>query len=160
MEITEPDTARRFAAKVDSSSGPDGCHLWTGAKTGDGYGQFGLNLKTVYAHRIALATKLGRELAPGEMALHTCDNPSCVNPKHLYPGDQKQNMRDCAERGRLNTDGLALGRRPGATLGKYRVGPEICGSVRGYSRHLRHGEPTCAECRAAISAYHRERAGR
>ncbi|MGH3680596.1 MAG: hypothetical protein ACRDT2_10165 [Natronosporangium sp.] len=38
-----------------------------------------------------------------------------------------------------------------------RTGSELCGSVRGYSRHRRHGEPTCPECRAAIAEYHRQR---
>ena len=63
-------------------------------KTGNGY---------MYLHRAALATKLGRELLPGEVARHTCDNPRCVNPEHLLVGTKADNNRDMAERGRASS---------------------------------------------------------
>jgi hypothetical protein len=90
---------------------PNGCHEWKGTryKTRDKdgnvkpreqqYGKFGRN---GYAHRHALALKLGRPIGDGLMALHTCDNPSCVLPDHLYEGTASDNMRDMADRGRMN----------------------------------------------------------
>ena len=54
----------------------------------------------MYAHRYALERKLGRELEPGEVARHTCDNPICVNPDHLLPGTQRDNVDDMMRRGR------------------------------------------------------------
>lgn len=53
------------------------------------------------AHRVALARELGRDLLPGEVARHTCDNPRCVNPRHLVVGSHVDNMQDCKDRERL-----------------------------------------------------------
>lgn len=148
----------RFRAKVDSSAGPDGCHVWTGAKTKGGYGTFlGDNDAVVYTHRWILGVDRGEPLASHEWALHKCDNPPCVNPRHLYVGDIRQNVRDAMERGRANLDGLALGRLAGKTLGQRRTGSELCGSNRGLSRHYRHGEKPCEPCRVANRKYQRTR---
>ena len=54
------------------------------------------NPKYDLAHRVALAKELGRALLPDEVARHTCDNPRCVNPKHLVVGSQADNIRDTA----------------------------------------------------------------
>lgn len=53
-------------------------------------------------HRKALSLRLGRPVAAGMDACHTCDNRGCVNPAHLYEGTRKQNMADCTARGRHN----------------------------------------------------------
>ncbi len=90
-----------FEARIDSGGGPDGCWPWTGARTKKGYGVLWQSGRLVYAHRRVLSESLGRPLAPGENALHHCDNPPCCNPTHLYPGAQAQNARDAAARGRL-----------------------------------------------------------
>lgn len=74
------------------------CVMWTGRIAPNGYGTQGKK----YAHRLALAEKLGRPVAEGMDACHTCDNRACVNPDHLYEGTRKQNMADCTERGRHN----------------------------------------------------------
>ena len=76
---------------------PDECWYWKGSTDRDGYGRY--NGKT--AHRMALHIKTGR-MGKGikGKALHTCDNPTCVNPNHLDWGTQKKNMTDKALRGR------------------------------------------------------------
>lgn len=51
------------------------------------------------ASRIAYRVLVGA-IPEGLWVLHTCDNPTCCNPRHLYLGDHAQNMRDKAERGR------------------------------------------------------------
>jgi hypothetical protein len=53
----------------------------------------------VYLHRLSLELKLGRPLG-SDHALHSCDNPPCVNPAHLRSGNAKENGRDMVERGR------------------------------------------------------------
>lgn len=97
-----PGVYQRFITKVDSSGGADACHIWTASKTPDGYGYFVVNAANrTYAHRWILGYLRGTPLERKEFALHRCDNPSCVNPRHLYVGDQTQNMQDCVQRGRL-----------------------------------------------------------
>lgn len=71
------------------------CWFWRGRCTGDGYPRWGMS----YAHR--MAWKLARGPIPdGLFVLHRCDNPSCVNPDHLFVGTQSDNMRDMVEKGR------------------------------------------------------------
>lgn len=92
------------AERFDSKTKRQGeCIVWTGSKAGNGYGVFRVSRPAraqSYAHRLALERKLQRKLTPGERALHSCDNPPCVNSEHLRPGTQSENMRDASERGR------------------------------------------------------------
>lgn len=74
------------------------CQVWTGEITRNGYPRKGRRMM----HREALAARLGRPVAPGMDACHTCDNRACVNPEHIYEGTRKQNMADCTARGRHN----------------------------------------------------------
>jgi hypothetical protein len=93
------DDERRFLSYVDASGGPDACHHWTGTMV-NGYGQFSAKGKDLGAHRWILGHLRGEPLGPDEQALHHCDNPPCVNERHLYVGDHAQNMRDRTERDR------------------------------------------------------------
>jgi hypothetical protein len=90
----------RFWKKVDRKGDSD-CWTWTGAKCKKGYGRFADDdgSKTL-VHRFSLELALGRKLLDGLNALHSCDNPSCVNPSHLREGTQEENMRDAIERNR------------------------------------------------------------
>jgi HNH endonuclease len=94
----------RFWLKVDKTS--RGCWLWTGSVNSHGYGQLGIGsraqgtFKMQGAHRFALELKLGRPIAPGMCALHTCDNPACVRPAHLWEGTTQDNTADREAKGR------------------------------------------------------------
>ncbi|WP_370171386.1 HNH endonuclease [Sphingobium abikonense] len=90
----------KFVSRIDAGDWSFGrCWNWTGGKTPKGYGVFAPSKKTQYrAHRFALMAYTGRP--PMEMVLHDCDNPSCVNPKHLSEGGHGENMRQMAERKR------------------------------------------------------------
>ncbi|HET8686353.1 MAG TPA: HNH endonuclease signature motif containing protein, partial [Methanosarcina sp.] len=87
----------RFLSKISVES--TGCFKYLGAKDKDGYGYFKLNGKTYKAHRIAIQLHTGVD-PKGHLVLHHCDNPSCVNPDHLYLGTPKQNMQDRKDRNR------------------------------------------------------------
>ena len=74
------------------------CWPWKRAVHRQGYGWFWSGAAMRLAHAVALELALGRRLK--KLALHTCDNPVCCNPRHLYEGDQVQNMADMRARGR------------------------------------------------------------
>jgi hypothetical protein len=77
----------------------NGCHVWPkGPYCGRDYGTVPLNGRTIYVHRLLLERKLGRPIRPGYLALHTCDNPSCCNPDHLYEGTYSDNILDAVAR--------------------------------------------------------------
>lgn len=61
----------------------------------------------VYGHRFFWAVSNGRWPEKGEIVRHTCDNPPCVNPKHLEIGTQVDNMRDRDMRGRSGVSKLS-----------------------------------------------------
>jgi len=80
---------------------PDECWPWRGATIRGGYGNFRETnpRRTVHAHRFAYELVCG-PIPAGLMVLHTCDNPSCVNPSHLFVGTDADNMRDKTAKGR------------------------------------------------------------
>lgn len=77
----------------------DECWPWLGGLV-MGYGAGTFHKRRYKVSRWMLARKLGRELEPGENALHRCDNPKCCNPAHLFPGTLADNNRDKMEKGR------------------------------------------------------------
>lgn len=87
-----------------------GCHIFQGCKTKGGYGRIRVDGVHWMAHRYALAVHLKRPLREGCVVMHSCDNPSCVNPAHLSEGTQKENIEDCRAKGRMIRGG-ASGKR-------------------------------------------------
>ena len=96
QHISDKDLIR-FMSKVKSFA-PGECWEWNGYKKDTGYGQFGYQGKVWRAHRFAYMLVTGRK--PGEAICHSCDNPSCVNPDHLWEGTQIENMLDRDKKGR------------------------------------------------------------
>ena len=83
----------------------DGCWEWNGSHDRKGYIKLHTPTKngareTLYVHRVVLSLKLGRHLAADECACHTCDNPGCVNPDHLFLGTRADNNEDRDRKGR------------------------------------------------------------
>lgn len=80
------------------------CWVYTGCRVKkSGYSKIYYRTGVMTGSRAMLQVKLGIILSADENACHTCDNPGCINPEHLYKGNQLQNMQDAVDRDRLNT---------------------------------------------------------
>lgn len=98
-ELTESDKAR-FFSKVSPADETTECHIWKNSKSHRGYGWFTVRGRGFQSHRLAYALANGSTTA-GLCVCHRCDNPSCVNPAHLFEGDQGVNVRDMFSKGRV-----------------------------------------------------------
>jgi hypothetical protein len=79
----------------------EGCWIWEGPTLPKGYGYFydsKVQRGTIYAHRYALS--LRTQLLPGDVACHSCDNPRCLRPSHLFVGTAADNIADMIAKGR------------------------------------------------------------
>jgi hypothetical protein len=88
----------RFWSKVDIKSESE-CWNWKAFKNNKGYGQFTIYKQTIRSHRFSYQLSYG-EIPEDKIIRHKCDNPSCVNPKHLEIGTHVDNVADRVNRGR------------------------------------------------------------
>jgi hypothetical protein len=124
----------------------DRCWLWLGGRDKDGYGiiRFSGN-RRVKAHRAAYEMSKG-PIPKGMMVCHSCDNPGCVRPDHLFLGTALINKEDCVSKGRhvhgnavywkaklREMDVLAIiqdDRHRAIVAGAYGVTPELIDAIR------------------------------
>lgn len=89
----------RFWLRVNKL-GPDECWPWRGAQATKGYGFFYAGGKKIHATRFSWSLNNGLEWPVGLICCHSCDNPPCVNPSHLWAGTIRDNAIDMSRKGR------------------------------------------------------------
>ncbi len=92
------DIKKRFWAKVNKT---ESCWIWTASKNKAGYGFFWPTAERwIGAHRYSYYLANGK-FDQMKFVCHSCDNPSCVNPNHLFLGSNSDNIKDASIKGRL-----------------------------------------------------------
>lgn len=135
--------AERFWPYVQICGHGDDCALccweWQRWLDKDNYGKFSLGsldngVMTVRTHRLLYLLTYG-DIPPGLSVLHTCDNPLCLNPAHLWLGTSAENNHDRARKGRN-----ATGDRNGARLYPERLARGDANASRLYPDRYPRGE--------------------
>jgi hypothetical protein len=101
--VTEEEYLRRFWSKVVKTD--NGCWIWVGGHTKQGYGRFHDGIRKVLTHRYLYEKCIGK-IPEGLCLLHSCDTPNCVNPEHLHPGTTKDNFYEAVLRGKWSHEML------------------------------------------------------
>jgi hypothetical protein len=129
--------------RVANPDDADSCWEWTGSCNGKGYGNFCCLGTNVSAHRfIYYLTHPGVSLA-GVIVMHTCDNPKCCRPSHLFIGTHQDNSDDKVRKGRhgsakINATTAALIKGAPADITDKALA-DLCGITWGAIRLIRSG---------------------
>lgn len=102
--------------KQFSKPAENGCVLFTGHLDKDGYGRVRVGRRMYRTHRLAWELA-NSSIEKGICICHKCDNPSCVNPDHLFAGTPKDNTQDMFRKGRQS-------RRGGVDNGNSKLTPD------------------------------------
>lgn len=153
-ELTSAEVTQ-FWQRVDCGA-RDACWPWNGPRSGD-YGFTKVRGQVHRAHRIALSLSIRDELT-GFVACHSCDNPPCCNPAHLWKGTNRENILDRVRKGR--TKGIAAVPGEGHPIAKLTVAAvvairgEVSRSVGSFAKEYGVTRRTIRDARCGLTWSH------
>ena len=109
-----PKCAKFSWGRVDRREDGE-CWPWKGRLNRWGYGACQYGGRQVNASRAAYLSVHG-DIAEGLVVCHSCDNPACCNPAHLFAATQAENILDCKRKGRWRSRSGPTHPRPSAKL--------------------------------------------
>lgn len=108
-KLTPEEVRQRFESRFLRGRA-DECWNWNAAKNMHGYGVIRFGGRNWLAHRYSYKLYVG-DIPLGQLVLHACDNPACVNPKHLHLGTHRENTHEMIVRGRVARNTAPIGER-------------------------------------------------
>lgn len=115
--MTDMDEVSLRFSKHGWSISDAGCWEWNGSRNNQrgGYGQLNFRGKIKMVHRLAYELWVG-PIPQGKIVCHSCDNPPCINPEHLFIGTHADNAQDKVKKGRARGGSLRGEKCPWAKL--------------------------------------------
>ena len=119
-----------------------GCRIWTGQTWSNGYGR----VKDQRVHRLVWEAVHG-PIPPGLLVCHSCDVRPCANVEHFFLGTHKDNMADCARKGRKKNSAATRTKMSLGHLGRS-LSAKHCESIQAAKIGKKHSLERCAKNRA------------
>jgi hypothetical protein len=98
IKASRPSWNSVFSGRYEKTE--NGCFIYTGLLSKNGYGRISFKGKVVGSHRLSFELKNGFINDRTKFVCHTCDNPACINPEHLWLGTHTESMNNIMEKNR------------------------------------------------------------
>lgn len=140
------DAALRFWARTDVRGG-DECWIYQASIAGRDRSRVMVDCIMYPASALAWMFFHQKPFPKGMDACHSCDNPRCVNPQHIWPGTHRENIADCVKKGRA--------RKNTALSAAVKLSKPVCKKGHPEDRTTYWGKAKTRRCKDCVNEYDR-----